>query len=229
MNPTANPQLASTMPNSDPSDDDAARRQPHHQQTEQGASQQERRRAPGRRRERRRAPRREQGLGGGDHRRTRRRGRRRQTARQLLGQEHLAPLLQRAVDRRTEDQIERQVEPEGLGRHAQRVLAQRHPSARSAGLAQAPAQGQVDGVAHPGRAVVQEVVVLVRAVRRAGVFDAAAAAGGARRRATTSAAAPRCCGSPARTRRARRAATPPTASRSTGRPESRGSAAANRR
>ena len=54
-----------------------------------------------------------------------------QPARQLPGQEHLGPLIDRAIDRRAEHDVERQVEPERLRRHAQRVLAQGHAARRA--------------------------------------------------------------------------------------------------
>ena len=56
--------------------------------------------------------------------------RRREPARQLLGEVHLAPSDRSADHRRPQHQVEREVEPERLRRHAQRVPAQGQPPGR---------------------------------------------------------------------------------------------------
>ena len=97
-------------------------------------------------------------------------GRRREPVRQLLGEEHLTPAIDRAIGGRPQNEVEPQVEPEGLGRHPQGVLAQRHAPRQPARLPQAAPDDDVDDVAYAGRAVVQEVVVLVSAVLGTGVL-----------------------------------------------------------
>ena len=85
-------------------------------------------------------------------------------ARQLLGDEHLPPAVDRAIGVGAEHDVERHVERPVVGRHPQRLLAQGEAGRRLRAGPQLAADGVVDGVAYPRRAVVEEVVVLVVAV-----------------------------------------------------------------
>ena len=87
-----------------------------------------------------------------------------EAARQLLGDEHLAPAVDGAIGVGAEHDVERQVERPVVGRHPQRLLAQGETRRRPRAGVQLAADGVVDRVAHARRAVVEEVVVLVGAV-----------------------------------------------------------------
>jgi hypothetical protein len=88
----------------------------------------------------------------------------REPARQLHGQEHLGPAIDRAIGGGTQHDVQRQIEPQRLRRHAQRVLAQRLTAGRTRARLQPPVRDAIDGITHARRAVVEEVVVFVRAL-----------------------------------------------------------------
>ena len=104
------------------------------------------------------------------------------------------------VDLRTEHDVQRQVQPERLRRHAQRVLAQRQPPGRERASRAGRPQPRDRSRRARASTVVEEVVVLVEAVLGPRVHLQRRLQRRASSRAADSAPGSRCCGSRAGTR-----------------------------